>query len=61
LKRGGSGIVWLLAGVWKLKGMSGNTDKERCPLCLGEEDVKCIILYYLETGNWEMEFLMKNG
>jgi hypothetical protein len=38
-----SGIVWLLAGVWLLKGIS--------PLCLGQEDVKHILLDCLETRN----------
>jgi len=34
--------------------MTGNTDKERCPLCLGEED---ILLDYLETISWKMTLL----
>ena len=34
-----SGIAWLLAEIWQLKGVRQNVDKGRCPLCLGEEDV----------------------
>jgi hypothetical protein len=25
-------IAWLLAGMWKLKGIRSNADKGRCPL-----------------------------
>jgi hypothetical protein len=32
--------VWLVAGVWQPTGVRRNMDKARCPLCLGEEDVK---------------------
>jgi hypothetical protein len=39
-----SGTVWLVAGVWQLTRVRRNTDKARCPLCLGEEDVKHILL-----------------
>ena len=39
-----SGTVWLVAGVRQLTGVGRNTDKARCPLCLGEEDVKHILL-----------------
>jgi hypothetical protein len=52
-----SGIVWLLAGVWQLKEVRGNTHTERCPTHLGEEDVIHISLHCLETINWGMEFL----
>jgi hypothetical protein len=34
-----NGIMWLLAEVWQLKGIRRNTDKGRCPLCIGAEDV----------------------
>jgi hypothetical protein len=34
-----------------------NSDKGRCPLCLGEEEVKHILLECLETRNWRMKFL----
>jgi hypothetical protein len=32
-----SGITWLIAGIWQLKGVRRNADKGRCPLCLEEE------------------------
>ena len=34
--------------------MKSNTDKGRCPLCLGEED---ILLDCSETRSWRMKFL----
>jgi hypothetical protein len=37
-----SGIAWLIAGIWQLKGVRRNADKGRCPLCFEEEDVKHI-------------------
>ena len=37
-----SGIAWLIAGIWELKGVRRNADKGRCPLCVEEEDVKHI-------------------
>jgi hypothetical protein len=43
--------------VWWIKGIRRHTDKGRCPLCLGEEDVKHLLLDYLETGIWRMKFL----
>jgi hypothetical protein len=39
-----------------LKGIRRNTDKGKCPLCLGEEDVKHILLDCLAAGNWKIEF-----
>jgi hypothetical protein len=39
-RKEGNEIAWLLGEVWKLKGIRRNTDKGRCPLCLGEKDVK---------------------
>jgi hypothetical protein len=56
-----SGTVWLSVGLWKLKRIGRNTDKGRWPLCLGEEDIKHILLSCSETINWRMEFLNKNG
>jgi hypothetical protein len=32
-------VAWLLAGVWQLKRVRRNTNKERGPFCSGEEDV----------------------
>jgi hypothetical protein len=39
-----SGIAWLIAGIWQLKGVRRNADKGRCPLCFEKEDVKHILL-----------------
>jgi hypothetical protein len=49
--------VWLLLGVWKLKGITHKADKERCLLCSGEEQVEHILLDCLETKNWRTNFL----
>jgi hypothetical protein len=43
--------------MWKLKVIRRNTDKGKCPLYLGEEDVKHILPDFLETRNWRMKFL----
>jgi hypothetical protein len=40
-----SGIAW----SWQLKEGRRNTDKGRCPLCLGEEDTKHTILDWFEV------------
>jgi hypothetical protein len=45
-RRKRSGIAWLIAGIWQLREVRQNVDKGRCPLCLGEEDVKHILLDY---------------
>jgi hypothetical protein len=52
-----SGTAWLPAGLWQLKGVTRNTDKGRCPSCLGEEDAVHIGLDCLETGNLRMKIL----
>jgi hypothetical protein len=44
--------IWLIAGIWQLKGVRRNADKGRCPLCLEEEDVKHILLECKETKHW---------
>jgi hypothetical protein len=69
-----SGIAWLVAGVWQLKGITRNTVKRKCPLCLGEEDMKCILQDCLceedmkrilqdclKTRNWRRKFLNENS
>jgi len=43
-RKEGNGIRCLSTGMWKLKEIRGNTDKRRCPLHLGTEDVKCLFL-----------------
>jgi hypothetical protein len=57
LRKERSGIVWLLAGVWQLKGVRQNTDKGRCPLCFNEEDAKHILLDCRDTRNWRLKLL----
>ena len=49
-----SGIVWLLAGLWKLKRVRRNTEKGKCPFCLGEEDVTYTLLHC------KLEFVERN-
>jgi len=39
-----------------IEGMRRNTDKGRCPSCLGEEDFKHRSLDYLETGKWRVNW-----
>jgi len=56
-ERNKSGIVLLLAGVWKWKGFRRNAGKRRCSLCLGEEDVKGTLQDFLKTINKRMKFL----
>jgi hypothetical protein len=41
----------------KLVNKHYNTDKVRCPLCLGEQNAKQILLDCWETRNWGLEFL----
>ena len=36
-------------------------EKGRCPLCLGEEDAKHILLDCCENINWRLKFLMICG
>jgi hypothetical protein len=56
-ERGGE--EWLLAGVWKLKGIRKKSHKGRCLLSLGEEDLKYIYIYLncLETSRSRTGFL----
>jgi hypothetical protein len=49
--------IWK-AGIWKLRGIRRCFERGRCPLCLGEEDAKHIILKCFErreqyvNSNW---------
>jgi hypothetical protein len=54
-------MTWLLAGGWQLEIIRINTDKGRCLLRLGEEDVKYMLLDYLGTRNWRITFPNQNG
>jgi hypothetical protein len=38
------GIIWWKAGIWKARGIRMGFERGRCPLCLGEEDAKHIVL-----------------
>jgi hypothetical protein len=40
-----------------MKGIRKKTHKGRCPLCLGKEDLKYILLNCLETSNSRTGFL----
>jgi hypothetical protein len=54
------GIIWLKAGIWKLKGIRRGFEKGRCPLCLGEEDVKHTLLKCSETKKWREKCVNNN-
>jgi hypothetical protein len=49
---------WRL-GIWKLRGSRKGVEKGTCPLCLGKEDTKHILLECPETNDWRMEMLCK--
>jgi hypothetical protein len=51
--------AWLLAEVRKLKGARRYRGKGRCPLYLGEEGVKPMLLDFLEHKKWKNKFLNK--
>jgi hypothetical protein len=54
------GVIWLKAGIWKLKGIRRGLEKGRCPLCLGEEDEKHILLKCKESKKWREEWVNSN-
>jgi hypothetical protein len=56
LRKERSGIVWLLARLWLLKGVRMNTEKAKCPLYVGEEDV--VNTYYWIA--WKLEIRERN-
>jgi hypothetical protein len=37
-----NGLVWMKAGVWRLRGIRRGFEKGICPLCRGNEYVKHI-------------------
>jgi hypothetical protein len=55
------GMAWWRLGIWKLRGSRKGVEKGTCPLCLGEEDTKHILLECPETNDWRTEMLCKNG
>jgi hypothetical protein len=48
-------IIRLKAGTWKLRGIRRGFDRGSCPLCLGQEDAKHILLKFPETKKWREE------
>jgi hypothetical protein len=58
-KKGKIGIIWLKAGIWKLRGIRRGFEKGRCPLCW-EEDVKHILLRCNESKKWREEWVNSN-
>jgi hypothetical protein len=52
-----SGIGWLIAGIWQLKGVRRNADKGRCPLCFEKEDAKHILLECKDTKHWRVKLI----
>jgi hypothetical protein len=42
-----NGLVWIKAGVLKLRGIRRKLEKGTCPLCRGNEDVKQIYIVEL--------------
>jgi hypothetical protein len=57
LRKERRGIAWLLAWIWQLRGVRQNVNKGRRPLCLGEEDVKHILLDCKNTKCWRMKLI----
>jgi hypothetical protein len=51
------GIIWWEAGIWKLRGIRKDFERGRCPLCLGEEDAKHILLKCPETKKWREQLV----
>jgi hypothetical protein len=47
------------AGVWKLRGIRRGLEKGTSPLCMGNEDVKHMLLSWPETKKWRMQFMSK--
>jgi hypothetical protein len=54
------GIIWLKAGIWKLRGIKRGFQRGRCPLCLGEEDAEHILVKCSETKKWKEECVNSN-
>jgi hypothetical protein len=53
------GMAWWSLGIWKLRGSRKGVEIGTCPLCLGKEDTKHILLECPETKDWRMEMLCK--
>jgi hypothetical protein len=51
------GIIWLKAGIWKLRRIRRGLEKGQCPLCWEEEDAKRILLKCRESKKWREEWV----
>jgi hypothetical protein len=54
------GMIWWRAGIWKLRRIRKGFERGRCPLCLGEEGAKHIILECCETKKWREKYVHSN-
>jgi hypothetical protein len=52
------GIGWWKMGIWKVKGVRGNTEQGMCPMC-SEEESWSHILRCAETRNWREALVHK--
>jgi hypothetical protein len=53
----GRSIGWWKIGIWRLKGVTGNTEQGMCPMC-NKEDCSHI-LRCAETRSWREELVDK--
>jgi hypothetical protein len=54
------GIGWLKIGIWRLRGVWGNTEQGMCPMCNKEEGWSHI-LRCAETRRWREELVDKDS
>jgi hypothetical protein len=59
-RKEGMGIIWLKAGIWKLRGIRRGFEKGRCPLCWEEKNAKHILLKCKESKKWREEWVNSN-
>jgi hypothetical protein len=52
------GIGWWKMGIWRLKGVRGNTEQGMCPMCNKEEGWS-LILRCAEIRSWRKELVDK--
>jgi hypothetical protein len=52
MQKKGMRIILLKAGIRKLRGIRRGFERGRCPLCLGEEVDKHMLLKFPETKKW---------
>jgi hypothetical protein len=56
-----NGLVWMKAGVWKLRGIRMGLKKGTCSQCRGNEVAKHILSSCPETENGECNLWIRNG